>query len=163
VAELSVAIPSWAYQSLLLSQASPGCVLPPVLSLYPLITTDNYNSTLQLVLTTVSTAALFVIVEEVGTTRALYSMEYSEAIKKNEQDLNVLLGSDLQDISFVEKTKQHHLVEQQIECIIPLVSEKSIHTHNSGQKFLDTYKTVNEGIGLMVKTPTFHFIPFSIV
>ena len=88
----------------LLSLVSPGCVLPPALNLHPLITIDN-NSILQLVLTKVSTAVLFAIAEDVGTTRALYSMEYSEAIKNNEEDLNVLLGSDLQNILLVEKDK----------------------------------------------------------
>ena len=91
------------FQSLPLSLVSPGCVIPPAPSLCPLITTDN--STLQLVLTTVSAVALFVIEEDKGTTRALHSVEYSEAVKNIEEDLNVLLGSDLQDTSFVEKKK----------------------------------------------------------
>lgn len=50
------------FQSLLLSLGSCRCVLPPVLNLHPLITTDS-NGTLQLVLTTISCAALFVTVK----------------------------------------------------------------------------------------------------
>lgn len=96
--------PIMCLSSLLLSLASshPCWVSILLIPLYPLITN---NSTLQLVLTTVSTAVLFVIAEDTGTTRALYSMEYSEAVKKNDEDLNVLLGSELQDISFVEENK----------------------------------------------------------
>lgn len=65
------------------------------------------------------------------TTGALYSMEYSEAVKKNEEDLNVLLGSDLPDILFSGKTDQHQLTEQQIEYMIPHVLGKGIHTCDS--------------------------------
>lgn len=65
-----------------------------LLSLDPLVTTHN-NSILQLVQTMVSAPALFVIAEDQGTTRALYSMKYSETVKNIEEDLNVLLGSDL--------------------------------------------------------------------
>lgn len=58
-------------------------------------------------------------------------MEYSEALKKNEEDLNVLLGSDLQDLLFSGKTDQQQLAEQQIEDMIPLTFAKGTHTYDS--------------------------------
>ena len=41
--------------------------------------------------------------EDTENAGALYAMDYSEAVKKNEEDLNVLRGSNPQDILFSGK------------------------------------------------------------
>lgn len=70
-------------------------------------------------------AALF----ETGKTEnagAPYAMDYSEAVKKNEDDLNTLRGSNPRDILFSGKKQ---LAEQQIKYKIPCVFERSTQTH----------------------------------
>lgn len=64
--------------------------------------------------------------EDTENARAPYAMDYSEAVKKNEDDLNILRGSNPQDILFSGKKQ---LAEQQIKYKIPCVFEKCTQTH----------------------------------